>query len=112
MAGEPLKLTVCISPGATAILADIWVWNADRYGVAHADAYRSFLISQVEKLSTTFFKSQPVPRRARLSYITIRRRKRGHGHVAVFERIGESITVLYFFHTAQDWQNRLLEDQQ
>jgi hypothetical protein len=41
----------------------------------------------------------------------IRRHRKGHGHVAVYELIGDVIHVLNFYHTAQDWQNKLADEE-
>lgn len=42
-----------------------------------------------------------------LWYILIRRRAKGHGHVVVYRFDDQQVSVLYVFHTAQDWQARL-----
>jgi plasmid stabilization system protein ParE len=107
MAGRPRKLTVRLSPAALATLDQIWEWNAEKYNVDHAERYVAFLREQTERLADEFFAGRAVPTRPKLSYITIKRSRKAHGHVAVYELIGEAIQVLDFFHTAQDWQNTL-----
>jgi plasmid stabilization system protein ParE len=109
MAGRPRKLTLSLSAAALASLDHIWDWNAERYNLGHADRYVAFLHSAVERLTDEFFAGKPVPTRPKLSYIVIRRSRKGHGHVAVYELIGDVIQVLDFFHTAQDWQAKLKE---
>ncbi|HEY1685694.1 MAG TPA: type II toxin-antitoxin system RelE/ParE family toxin [Tepidisphaeraceae bacterium] len=109
MARQPRKLTVSLSAAALASLDEIWDWNAQKYNADHADRYVAFLLSAVNKLSDEFFAGKPVPTRPQLSYVTIIRRRNGHGHIAVYELIGDVIHVLDFFHTAQDWQARLEE---
>jgi plasmid stabilization system protein ParE len=42
-----------------------------------------------------------------LRYIRIGRRKRGHGHIAVYRVDEDAVRVLHIFHTAQDWQTKL-----
>jgi plasmid stabilization system protein ParE len=110
MAGESRKLTVSLSPAALLALDEIWEWNAQHYGVEHADKYVTFLLDEANQLATWYFRGKPVPQLPRLSFIVIQRRRKGHGHLAVYELIGDMIQVLNFYHTAQDWQNRLLEE--
>lgn len=110
MAGESRNLTVSLSPAALQSLDEIWGWNARRYGAAHADKYSAFLLEKTNQLSTTYFLGKAVPTVPRLSYIVIRRRRKGHGHLAVYELVGDTIYVLQFYHTAQDWQTKLAEE--
>jgi len=91
-------------------LDEIWEWNAGRYGTDHAHRYVGFLFSKLRELSTDYFLGKAVPTVPRLSYVIIRRRRKGHGHLAVYELIGESIHVLNVYHTAQDWQAKLAEE--
>ena len=110
MAAEPRKLSVSLSNRALASLEEIWEWNAKTYSVEHADRYIEFLRTQTQDLATTYAVGRPVPTRPSYRYATIRRRRRkGHGHVVVYEIIGDSVYVLNYFHTAQDWQNTLRE---
>jgi hypothetical protein len=43
MARSKPKLTVRVAPEATAELAAVWCWNAERYSPDHADRYIDFL---------------------------------------------------------------------
>jgi hypothetical protein len=70
----------------------------------------SFLLSEARKLSTDYFFGKAVPARPRLSYVIIRRRRKGHAHLAVYELIDNVINVLNFYHTARDWQAKLAEE--
>jgi plasmid stabilization system protein ParE len=110
MAGESGNLSVSLSPAALLALDEIWDWNARHYGVNHADQYIAFLLAETTKLATTYFKGKPVPSMPRLSYIVIRRRRNGHGHLAVYELIDDVIQVLHFYHSAQDWQTKLAKE--
>jgi plasmid stabilization system protein ParE len=110
MAGESRKLTVSLSSAALLALDEIWNWNAGHYGVEHADRYITFLLAETNKLATAYFTGKIVPGLPRLSYIVIRRRRKGHGHLAVYELIGDVIQVLHFFHSAQDWQTKMAEE--
>lgn len=107
MAGEPGNLTVSLSPAAWQALDEIWNWNLRQYGREHADGYIAFLLDETNKLSTAYSSGRAVPTLRSLSYIVIRRRRKGHGHLAVYELAGEVINVLNFYHTAQDWQGKL-----
>jgi plasmid stabilization system protein ParE len=110
MARKPRNLTVSLSPQARAALDEIWDWNCEKYNSHHADRYVRFLRSAVERLAHEFFAGKGVPKRPELSFITIRRSQRGHGHVAVYALLGNTIVVIDFFHTAQDWQRRLRDE--
>jgi plasmid stabilization system protein ParE len=110
MAGESRKLKVSLSPAALLDLDEIWDWNARHYGVEHATTYIAFLLTETNKLNTAYFRGKVVASLPRLSYAVIRRRTKGHGHLAVYELFGEVIQVLRFFHTSQDWQNKLDEE--
>lgn len=103
MASQTPKLTVVISDDARRTLDHIWSWNATHYDSDHAFRYISFLIDETEQLATTYLSGRPVPTNPNLRYVIIRRRRKGHGHLAVYELVGDRIHVLDYFHTAQDW---------
>jgi plasmid stabilization system protein ParE len=103
-------MTVSLSPAAIASLDEIGDWNARTYGPDHAHSYVAFLRTETAKLATLYFAGKPVPTRPKRSYITIRKHRGGHGHVAVYELIGEVVYVLNYYHTAQNWQTRLTEE--
>jgi plasmid stabilization system protein ParE len=107
MASEPGKLVVRITSVAWLDLDSIWEWNARAYGNEHADSYIEFLITSVEKLGPSPDLGKEVLVRPGARSIEIRRSKRGHGHIAIYRVTGQAVEVLRFFHTAQDWQNRL-----
>jgi len=101
---------VWLSPAALASLEEIWDWNARTYGPEQAHRYITFLRVETAKLATLYFAGKSVPSRPKRSCITIRRHRKGHGHVAVYELIGEIVYVLRYYHTAQDWQTKLREE--
>ena len=110
LARKPHKLTVSYSPKAQASLDEIWDWNARHYGRDHAQRYIEFLQVETDKLVSAYLRGRRVPTRTEYRYITIKRRTRGYGHVAVYEIIGDAVEILDYFHTAQDWQNKLAEE--
>jgi plasmid stabilization system protein ParE len=109
MASPEPALTTRISPTATAELADIWHWNAERYGPDHADRYTEFLRSAIRQLPARHKRALPVPGNAEFRYSVIRRGSKGHGHIAVFRVRKQLIEVLHVFHTAQDWHAKIVE---
>jgi len=111
MAERSRKLSVSLAPAAQATLHEIWKWNAERYGVEHADHYLAFLRLTAYRLADEDFAGKPVPTRANLHYLIIKRRRRGHGHVAIYRFTADVIEVLDFFHTAQDWQSKLVDEE-
>jgi toxin ParE1/3/4 len=103
MAKRTRRLAVRISTTAADSLIEIWNWNAGRYGPDHADAYVQFVRDSVALLGTDPEHGRPVPTAPEFRYITVRRRPGGNGHVAVYQVKAETIELLDFFHTAQDW---------
>jgi plasmid stabilization system protein ParE len=110
MVAESRRMRVSLSSAAIADLGEIWDWNAGTYGPDHAHRYIAFLRAETAKLATFYFAGKPVPTRPKLSYVTIRRHRKGHGHVGGYELIGDVVYVLHYYHSAQDWQNKLLEE--
>lgn len=112
MARHARRLTLEYTAESIADLDEIWEWNAERFGVDHANRYIAFLKIQCGKLTTTETPGRPVPTRDRYRYSIIKRRSKGHGHVAVFELAGRVLRLLRYFHTSQDWQSKLAEEVQ
>src|SRR5215212_7806555 len=100
MAAQVGKLAVTISEDALRTLDSIWVWNAEHYSLDHAERYVAFLLSETEKLAVEYLSGRAVPTRPNLRYTVIRRRRKGHGHLAVYEVMGDLVHVLDYFHTA------------
>ena len=109
-APKKLTRTVILSPAVVGELHDIWQWNAEHYSPAHADAYLRFLKRRIYGLNRHCRKGQTVSVRPDLHYILIRRKTKGHGHVAVYRFDDQEVHVLHVFHTAQDWPSRLSEE--
>ena len=107
MARKPPKLKVTISPRALNTLDEIWEWNEKTYDTEHAENYVDFLKREVRGLATAYHDGRFVATAPELQYITIRRNPRGHGHVAIYEIVGNNVIVLSFYHTSQDWQGKL-----
>jgi plasmid stabilization system protein ParE len=110
MASEQSPLTVIRSPTAIDELDDVWRWNAGRYGVPHADAYLRYLKESIAGLASSYARGKRVSTRPDLRYVVIRRRTSGHGHVAVYNFDDRDVHILHVFHTAQDWQTKLIEE--
>jgi len=110
MASPEPALTVRVSPTAAAALADIWQWNAERYGESHADEYVGFLRSAIQQLPSLYKLGRPVTSRPGFHYRMIRRRAKGHGHIAVYRFHDTVIDVLHVFHSAQEWQAKLADE--
>ena len=110
MVGRAQYLTVVMSPESLAVLADIWDWNCKTYGPDHADEYISFLRDATDRLCTEYLTAKAIPSIPHLSFRTITRRKRQHGHVVVFEVLNDRILIAKYFHTSQDWQRKLADN--
>ena len=107
MAKKPRQLTLRYSLLVNPRLAEIWRWNADRYGDAHADDFVNFLKRKTSALETEFGKGRGVPNRPGYRYITLKKRARGHGYVVVYQILPTEVYVFYYFHTAQNWLAQL-----
>ena len=110
MAARSRQRQVSLSTAALETLREIWLWNADRYGQRRADGYLKFLEAVIDTLARPETNGRPISGRPDLRYLLIRRRSGGHGHLAVFQVVGNDVIVLRLFHTAQDWHATLADD--
>ena len=102
-------LPVVYAPLALQDLDVVWERNEKTYGPEHAARYVEFLQRHIDALGEYHSRGDVVESRPELRYIRISRRKRGHGHVAVYRVDADAVNILYIFHTAQDWQAKLAE---
>lgn len=109
MARVPRGLTVKFSADSGRDLAEIWDWNATTRGERHAESYVHFLRAETRKLARFENPGQVIPSNPSLRYHTIKRRARGYGHVVIFWIEAETFHVFRYFHTSQDWENKLEE---
>lgn len=101
------RLRARFSHEANRSLIQIWLWNAQAYSESHADLYVEFLKRRTLELSTSHSLGRVVPTNPNLRYMILRKGARGHGHVVVYEGRVAEIFVVEFFHTAQDWENKV-----
>jgi plasmid stabilization system protein ParE len=108
MASKSPGMIVDYTPESLANLDEIWDWNAEQYGRVHADSYVEFLRKRTDRLSTDYTSGKPVPTNPTLFYRVIQKKKKRHGHIVVYEVNDDDVVrILRYFHTAQDWQNKL-----
>jgi plasmid stabilization system protein ParE len=107
MARKPRKLTVNYTRLARVTLAQIWNWNAERYGPSHADAYVASLKDTADALCDSYDEGKPIPIRPQYRYITVKRSARAHGHLIIYLATDNSVEILAFLHTRQDWQGKV-----
>ena len=107
MAQRPRELTLQYSLLVKLRLAEIWRWNAERYGEDHATKYIGFLEQHTRALKLEYLRGRGVPGRPSYRYITIKKRVKGHGYVVVYQICETEIFIFYYFHTAQDWLGQL-----
>ena len=53
------------------------------------------------------FSGRAVPGRPEYQFQVLREGKKGHAHVVVYWVSGPVVEVLHYFHTAQDWPDKL-----
>lgn len=107
MARIPRPLTLEYSAQALDDLTGIWEWNAGQRGLQHADNYIAFLKAETLKLARSSSPGRPVPTRTTFRYALIRRRHQGYGHLVVFTVDLQTLRILRYYHTSQDWQTKL-----
>jgi len=90
-------------------LDEVAAWNSERYGPDHAAHYITMLRRQIGDLGESYPRGTAVPSRPDLRYVRLGKRQSGHGHIAVYRIGNDAVVVLHVFHTAQDWQARLAE---
>jgi len=108
--GRRQALPVVYAPLALQELDAIWDWNEKTYSRAHAARYVDFLERHIDALGENHRRGRVVESCPELRYIQITYRSRGHGHVAVYRFDENEVNVLHVFHTAQDWQSKLAEE--
>jgi plasmid stabilization system protein ParE len=108
MAEDP-PLTVIVSPTASSELWEIWQYNAERYNFHHAEGYEAFVMAGINALATTYAEGKGVEGFPNLRSLTLKRRRRGDGHVVIYEvdATERTVNVHHVYHTKNDIQGRL-----
>jgi len=88
-------------------LLEIWVYNADRYGIDHAEMYRTFLLTEMFALTKRPLAGKTVDDFPHLRYLIMRRRAGSHGHVAYYEVDEDVVRIMRVLHTSMDVSGRL-----
>src|SRR5438874_228634 len=98
MAPPTPRRQVAYSVQAENDLAAIWD--------CHANPYLDFLKNRIIMLAESKILGRQLPGNLSRSYLLMRRKSRGHGHIAVYEIAENAIIILHVFHSAQDWQEQ------
>lgn len=96
-------LTVEYSDAAAADLKQIWNWNADHYGRSHASKYIQYLRSSIGSLRATPHHGSEIAQLPPYRKLLLLKRSGGHGHMAIYQVVGDVIRVVRILHTAQDY---------
>ncbi len=88
------------SQAAKADMAEIWVYNADTYGITHANEYEAYLYSRIHTLQINPNSGRPALDRPGYRYLIMKKRARGHGHAAYYRVDGDTIWIVRILHTA------------
>jgi plasmid stabilization system protein ParE len=91
-------------------LTEIWISNAEIYGVEHADKYREFLLNKLAQLGEYPEWGYHVEGFPQLRCFIMRRRPSGHGHAAYYDLRGNTIRIVRALHTAMNAVAHLSED--
>jgi toxin ParE1/3/4 len=105
---ERKSLSVQLTPRAEDDLWNIWQWSLSRYGLEHADAYRSFVELEIGRLADFPELGEAVSHFSEVRRLLIKRVSAQFGHFAFYRLKDGQIEVIRILHTAQDWQGRNL----
>jgi len=105
------RLPIVYADDALREIDEIADWNEKTYNRTHAREYVRFLVSHIDKLAKDFEKGTRVSMRPDLRYIRIQKRSKAYGHVAVYVFDDRAVTIIHVFHSSQDWERRLEEEQ-
>jgi len=104
------KIPIQYSRQAIFEIDKIWSWNEKTYDSIHASAYVRFLLREAERLCRKKDAGQPIEGFPHWRQLFVRQSNKGHGYVVVFRKAEQLIEILHFYHSAQDWQQRLLDE--
>jgi toxin ParE1/3/4 len=111
MAQKPRRLKVLYTPEATRALNAIWNWTAANFGPEQADRYTKFIESKVSALASEYLLGNVISDQPDFRYAVLKRRRQGHGRIAVYRIREDSVQILTFYHTAQDWRSKFEQDE-
>ena len=108
MARTKRGLTLQYTERAELELFDIWEWTAGKFGFKQADRYRRFLLNQTESIAREFPKSvRKLPGTYSFASLKYSEKRAAAGHIVVFEKRRDTLVVVHYFHTSQDWESKL-----
>jgi plasmid stabilization system protein ParE len=110
MAAATPRREIVYADEARRDLRTIWRWNRERYSRTHADGYIAFLHDSITALAADKVPGHAVADFPHLRYLLMQRRAGGHGHIAIFRSSETKILVARVFHTSQDWQATLSDE--
>lgn len=112
MATSPPTLTVVFTRQAYRDLDEIWDWNAERDGAAHATDYVKFLEGKISGLATKYLDGRPVKGFPELHQLAMKRSRQGHFHIAIYEidEAAKAVNILHVYQDRQDIAGRLEEE--
>ncbi len=104
------ELTIEYSRKAIYEIDKIWSWNEKNYDAVHASSYIHFLLREAERLCRKKDAGELVEDFPGLRRLFVRQIQKGHGYIVVFRKSTQNIEIVHFYHSAQDWQQRLLDE--
>jgi plasmid stabilization system protein ParE len=109
MAHRKPSLTVVVSNKAASDIEAIYRYNAEHRGIRAADRYEAFLKGKIAGLAEDYDHGRSVERRPHLSYLLMKLRAGGDGHIAVYrvDAVTATVRILHIFHTKQDWESQV-----
>lgn len=100
-------LKVVLTESAMKDQKGIWLYNAENYGIEHADRYLAFLDQQVMQLSKHPYYGFAVDDPPGIRMLIARKGSRGHGYRIFYSVENELLIVHGFIHTARDWHSQI-----
>ena len=104
------ELPIQYSRKAIFEIDKIWSWNEKTYDSIHDSSYVLFLLREAERQCRKKDAGQPVEGHPDWRHLFVRQSNKGHGYIVVFRKTAQLIEILHFYHSAQDWPQRLKDE--
>ena len=106
------QLSLKLSREAELDLIEIHQWSRDQFGKRIADNYLNFLEEQTRQIAWSFPNRTRslTPLGMRWTMIKKNKSRQSAGHIVVLKVVGDTLVVVRYFHTSQDWESRLAND--
>ncbi len=110
MAKQQKQLAIIYSDTAKRELHQIWCWTYSTFSERQADRYENQIRSFIRSISQSSRSGTVFDSKRAIYYRCMKQKSNRYGHVIVYQIREESFQVLHIFHSAQNWQDELLDE--